>query len=380
MKTNPRFATGLSIGILIGIVLFLGGSMMMAGGNEKRDELLDPLNKNQAPPNAALMTGDDELKTYIRTYGLVPTMRALVAASQSAGIDCHDRAHRFGRFSYEEFGDEVLKMNLPECHSGFYHGAIEAYFKKNGTADLQQKLPVVCPQSLNDFFDHQCFHGLGHGLMAWSGYDLPGTLEYCNLLPQGMNQASCRTGIFMENLIGSLTDSPEARARGHFTRYISDDPQYPCNIVKDEYKADCYFLQTDRMMALSKTGWKGVADECAKAPPLYQYSCFASMGRTVGGYLRAKPLEALAACRLVQQGQLREACIDGVAKDTLWDKDGQDTGFALCAVVPPEDGRQVCYMALVSQARGVMTAAEYDAFCGKMPPEYQDVCRLQAPA
>jgi hypothetical protein len=280
--------------------------------------------------------------------------------------------------SYEMFGDEVLKLNLPECHSGFYHGAIEAYFKKNGTDHLKDKLSFICPPNLNVFFMHQCMHGLGHGLMAWSSYELPETLEYCNLIDADNSKASCRTGAFMENIIGSLQDSPEARAIGHVSKYISDDPQYPCNIVKDAYKADCYFLQTDRMYQLGHT-FQSIVDGCNAAPKQYQYTCFASMGRSVSGNLRGRPQEALAACMLVADHNNRVQCITAIGQDQLWDPSGQQAALSFCGMVKPEDGQIECERAIIFHAQSVLNSDQLKNFCSQILPELQAEC-LKSPS
>lgn len=348
--------------------------------HEERTGLLNQFSETIAPPSDAIMTDDAVLRSYVVTYGPAPTMRVLKAAADKAGIDCHDRAHLFGRVGYEEFGDEVLKLNLPECHSGFYHGAIEEYFKVNGTANLSEKLSFICPDNLNTFFSHQCRHGLGHGLMAWSSYDLPATLDYCELIEDGNGKASCRTGAFMENIVGSLTESPEARARGHFTKYLSDDPQFPCNVVKDEYKGECYFLQTDRMWTLSTTPnkFQGVVDECFKAPEHLQLYCFSSMGRTVGGINRGRPEAAIRDCQLIQDQLFRTECIVTVAKDYLWDPSGQEGGLRFCSLVSPEDGQIRCYQGLTEHARAVLNTEQLDSFCTRIPEELHDGCRTPA--
>ncbi len=54
------------------------------------------------------MTDDLLLRKYIEAYGPAPTMRVIIDAAKRAGIDCHNRAHQFGRMSFEEFGDEIL--------------------------------------------------------------------------------------------------------------------------------------------------------------------------------------------------------------------------------------------------------------------------------
>jgi hypothetical protein len=342
-------------------------------GLEERHQLLSQFNAVTAPATDAIMTDDVLMKTYIVTYGPAPTMKVLIAAAEHAHLDCHNRAHQFGRVSYEEFGDEVLKLSLPECHSGFYHGAIEAYFRKNGTDHLSDKLSFICPDSLNLFFMHQCRHGLGHGLMAWSNYDLPATLDFCDMIKDDGGKSSCRTGAFMENIVGSLADSDETRALGHFTKFLSKDPQYPCTVVKDEYKGDCYFLQTDRMYQLNRT-FQAVADGCAGAPEAYQYTCYPSMGRTISGLTRGQPEKALQACRLIKDHTHRVECIDAVAKDQLWDPSGADAGIRFCSMVPPEDGQDACYRGLLYHAAFVLSAEQRTSFCPKIPATLREQC------
>ena len=340
---------------------------------QKREKLLDQFNYSSAPENNAILTDDAVLEHYIATYGPKSTMHTLISASDTLGVECHNRAHQFGRMSYEVFGDEVLKLNLPECHSGFYHGAIEAYFRDNGTDQLQEKLSDICPETLNPFFMHQCKHGLGHGIMAWAAYDLPATLDYCSLIPDVNGQSSCRTGAFMENIVASLTNSKEAATLGHITRYLSGDPQYPCNVVKEEFKHDCYFLQTDRMYQLAGN-YQGIVDGCSAAPEQYRRVCFLSMGRTVGGQLRGRAKEAVAACKLAPKGDPRAWCIDGVSRDTLWDLSGQDYGLELCATVEKADGKDACYAALFSQAWAILHPDQLREFCERVPENFKSQC------
>lgn len=377
MKT-PSFQTILAY-VLVPL-LVAGGVVGYVGvlKSEERSKLLDQFSPVTAPENDAILTDDAVLLEYIKSYGPAPTMKVIIAASDRQRVECHDRAHQFGRMSYEVYDDEVLKLILPECHSGFYHGAIEAYFRKNGTDHLSEKLSYICPSTLNAFYMHQCRHGLGHGLMAWSGYELLDTLDYCGMIDEPGGKASCRTGAFMENIVGSLTGA-QAKAIGHSTKYLSVDPQYPCSVVKEEYKADCYFLQTDQMLRLSKTGFQGIADGCAQAPEAYHYTCFASMGRTIGGITRGRPQEALAACQLIPDHVNRVRCIDAIAKDALWDVTGQDDGLAFCAIVPPEDGQTECYLGLLFFASSVLTPEQLEPFCRRIPPSFYDEC-MRPPA
>ncbi len=44
----------------------------------------------------------------------------------------------------------------------------------------------------------------------------------------------------MENIVGAIAkrakDQNTSSGDIHFTQYLNDDPQYPCDIVEDKYK------------------------------------------------------------------------------------------------------------------------------------------------
>ena len=127
---------------------------------------------------------------------------------------------------------------------------------------------------------HQCIHGIGHGLMAWYDYDLYDALEACDLIHQQFHQKSCYSGVFMENIVGGIAQDGQTESGTHHTRYLSDDPHYPCNVVEERYKHECYWLQTDHMHRLFGD-FDAIGVACADAPEHFRPACFHSMGRTV---------------------------------------------------------------------------------------------------
>jgi hypothetical protein len=342
--------------------------------DRERLSLVDSASVESAPLSDIIMTEDSELLSYVRTYGPALTFDVIVHASSEVGIDCHNRAHELGRASYELIGEDVFGLTLPQCHSGFYHGSIEAFFRENGTADLEGNLRLICSDK-NYFFIHQCMHGIGHGMMAFANYELPMALDLCNFTPTSLNQASCRTGVFMENIVqslGLLVDDDKDHA--HKTRYLSDDPHFPCNIVNKEYKADCYFLQTDRMVQLSNSGFQGVAEECSNAPPQYHYTCFASMGRTISGNINLAHEDAIKECQWLEPGQNRNYCIKGIYENLFWVKDGQEDALIFCGLLNEQDGRSECYLGIIERATVILDEVGQEVFCAKIPEEFRIDC------
>lgn len=326
---------------------------------------------------ANLYQDQDALYSYIKKYGPKKTVEHL-ATLVPTYRSCHDVAHRAGRIAYDLFDNQSFQQCGAECHSGCYHGATEAFFNEHGTANLAENLKIICSSAENAFFSHQCIHGIGHGLMAWTNYDLFDALTSCDLLSE--RQDSCWTGVFMENIVGGIAKSEIAKdpARAdHFTKYLSDDPQYPCNDPKleDRYKGSCYFLQTSRMRQLFGSDWKKVADACSGAPVAYQRSCFESMGRDIGGAHRFDEASAIASCQPAPAGAMRIGCLIGAAQDAFWDPSGQDHAIRFCTLLKDRDEKDACYGMIFSRAPDVLASkADLMAFCAKAEPDWRDQC------
>ena len=334
-----------------------------------------------AKDSEELFTSDEALLAYVKTYGPKETTERLYELSGKYG-DCHQRAHTAGRFSYEVYGEKSFQQCGAECHSGCYHGATEAYFKDHGTDDLAGNLKILCSSELNPFFSHQCLHGIGHGLMAWTDYDITEALKSCDLLPRGAD--SCHTGVFMENIVGGLALSEKGTAKGeggldaHFTKYLSKDPQYPCNAVADQYKNSCYFLQTSRMVQLFAGDFKKVAAECSNVPVLYQQTCFQSMGRDVGGYNRNNAAGAIMQCSYAPTGAPRLGCLSGAVQDTFWDPTGQDSAIHFCKLLTDKSEKDACYGTIIARSPEVLlTSGEMRIFCNKVEPGYKASCEAR---
>ncbi len=317
-----------------------------------------------------IWNNDAALLAYMKKYGATQTFAQLDAMEKQDVGDCHQTAHRAGHFGLALFGNEVLKECNLSCHSGCYHGATEEYFKINGSDNLSEGLNSLCAASAgNPFYNHQCLHGLGHGLMAWNSYDLPEALTTCDLLTTG--QGSCWTGVFMENIVAGLaTDKGDT----HITAYKNDDPQYPCTIVDEKYKGSCYFLQTSRMMQMFGVDFKKIADACALAPELYRSSCFQSMGRDVSSAYRPTPARSIQECGHAPE-RYRIDCLNGAVQDALWDMSGQNTAITFCTLLTKSPEKVSCYNTIIGRMREIAkNDAEKQAFCSAVEKDYKYLC------
>ena len=155
-----------------------------------------------------------------RRSGTSPTRRARRAALEKlaelsssnpvvAG-GCHPIAHKIGAGGLLHFEGDVGKAFADgdgTCGSGFYHGLLQWKLAGARADQVAGVAASVCndPEiKANAFIYYQCDHGLGHGLMLYTAYDLPKALDYCHKLNTEFDRVSCSGGVFMENQSSSF--------------------------------------------------------------------------------------------------------------------------------------------------------------------------------
>ena len=240
-------------------------------------------------------------------------LRATLRANRAVQADCHRIAHRMGSAALTRYDDRVAPAFVagsPICASGYYHGIVERAF----LGQPPQRLPTVARRLCSDpqidaqrFLTYQCLHGLGHGLMIYSGYDLPGSLRTCDALQTGFARVSCSGGVFMENFNSSY---------GVTSKYVrASDPIYPCNAVSARHKLYCYLLVTANILRLDGGDLRRTAEACRRSEPAWVSTCFESFGRDASGIAGRSSERALASCRLARDHE--GDCVYGVAREIV---------------------------------------------------------------
>ena len=319
-----------------------------------------------------LFTNDVLLRRYLEDYGPANTVKLVADAGDIVGQLCHERAHHTGRAAYEIFGAAAFALASHQCEAGAYHGATEAMFKERGTVDLESDVRVICGGSEVFFFRLQCIHGVGHGLMAWTSYELYDALDLCDKLETDRDQRACYSGVFMENVVGGLSGT-----MGHFTDYLSDDdPHYPCNALTDRYVAPCYLYHSTRMLLMFEYDYDRVAAECAKAPRIGQYDCFESFGRDLAAVSLGDPAKGLDQCHeTVPDPQHRVWCIQGSVQARFWETERVEEAVEMCSLAPVAEEKTGCFWMIVDRARELYPDRPgLEAFCARLEPAYQAWC------
>lgn len=316
----------------------------------------------------ALLTDMEKVRESMRSYGPARTLELLRLGEVETGIDCHGSAHHLGRMAFAEYGPAAAAGLARACQSGMRHGVMEQLFVERGIANLADDVDVLCPGASDAFGLHQCFHGVGHGVMAWTAYELEDALGICDRLGDESSRRSCHSGVFMENVMSGLSGTV-----GQKSSYVdAEDPHYPCNALPERYVNDCYWYQTTQMLIVFNQDLGLVADACLEAPASSRRSCFGSYGRDVGGAHRRNPYLAVQYCGLPESLMHRGDCIDGAARTLFWDETQQNAGVALCAEVEEPIVGEACWQSIVNQAHAVV--ADLGPFCSRLPDRWRERC------
>jgi hypothetical protein len=224
--------------------------------------------------------------------------------------DCHQIAHNIGHAGlahYHNGAAVALAHGAMTCNSGYYHGVIERAFSgvpRERVTRIARRLCTGGAVTKEQFLLYQCVHGLGHGLMIYSGLDLPYSLKVCHQLRTQFDRVSCTGGVFMQNLMPGMGTS----------RYLrKNDPIYPCNVVTQRDKVYCYLMVTSRILTLNGFDWAKTAATCRRSEKGWVATCFQSYGRDASGFTQYHPRRTIRICLLA--GKDAGECMYGAARD-----------------------------------------------------------------
>jgi hypothetical protein len=216
----------------------------------------------------------------------------------------------------------------------------------------------------NEFLLYQCVHGLGHGLMIYSGDDLPWSLGTCHKLDDPINRDSCTGGVFMQNFDTTMGVSKYLRAK---------DPIYPCDAVGENDKSYCYLIVTARILAVDHYNWSQTASWCRRSEKDWVQTCFESYGRDASGFTNYHAARTVRLCRIA--GRNMTDCLDGASWDWANNFAGGKQSVALCTAAP-KSYRSRCYEGLGTVVSSIHNSTEdrTNACKGLVPAQYLRSC------
>jgi mono/diheme cytochrome c family protein len=278
-----------------------------------------------------------------------------MTTDRTVEADCHPIAHTIGAGALLHFKGNVGKAfgdGNPVCGSGYYHGLLQWKLAGVAATRVAAVARSVCSErsiEANAFTHYQCVHGLGHGLMLYTRYDLPEALQLCHQLDTGFNQTSCTGGVFMENQQSSY---------GIRSKWLSNtNLLYPCTIVARRDKLYCYLLVTSQILPKVGYNWDKTAAWCRRSDKGFVDICFQSYGRDASGNAREDPAKIRQFCGHAGSGE--KQCLFGAVRDILNNEPNDIRARTLCDTV------QVAFRSFCSFGIGSMVGVEQPTAAAK---------------
>jgi hypothetical protein len=374
-------------GAVTGVVLASsggGGPSAQTGQTSSLD--MHPIAGNFKPDSTKLSDCDAQL-CYEQAFGNVAYYKgpkvalALfaheMAVNRAIEAGCHRIAHKIGSASLvRDHGNipEAFAAGSSICWSGYYHGILErAFYGISTETGLIKAARRVCASpglQRDQWLLYQCVHGLGHGLMISTGYDLPFALRVCDKLQTGWDQTSCTGGVYMENV-----NAANGTSIGFKTTWVKpNDLVYPCDAkVTKGHRLYCYLMVTSRILNANGYNWSATATICAHVEKQWVATCFQSYGRDADGTTRQNPARDRVLCKLT--GKWEGECIYGAVRDMTSNYAGGRQASVLCKQV--DAGlKGYCYQG-IGTILGTLkadTAGRRAACSSVAPARFLDAC------
>lgn len=254
-------------------------------------------------------------------------------------LDQHTLAHVFGEVLYEKVGIGGFTV----CDGSFGFGCAHSFVGKAITENGAEVVRVIDEQCIRHFGDYEtgCFHGIGHGLLAYYGYgtnEVAQSLGLCAELSWKHPISGCSDGVFMEYNFRLMEADPNKRHRP----FAAEDRYQPCAAI-NLYKEGCYFALPAWWATDSAARPEDVLGKyCSEVKHgALQTACFRGIGYALFPLVSFDASAGIAACdRVGNGGALR--CREGLAWAFFADPASRDQAERICDDGLTEKEAAVC--------------------------------------
>lgn len=257
---------------------------------------------------------------YARSIGSQRAYDLVKAYFQKNEPEAHDFAHVIGFVAVNDGDLEGLKVCDTLYNYGCMHGFMQVYLRQHGLSSVQD-MEAACA-SRGEVHAPSCLHGIGHGLMMISAYDLFGALDNCQVL-ENAYQTYCFDGVFMERIAGSmLSDSEKLK--------ITEDELFsPCDRIDHKYKRECIRNQVSVWFSFFRQDTTKVGTYCAAVEGDYWQICFESIGLINVQSFGEDFQKLIPACSIVNE-VAHDHCLIGVMKELLFEGKSPQVALEVC--------------------------------------------------
>ncbi len=349
----------------------------------------------------------DELKNYFsnlsKEKGAKEAFEVLKIARVSPDTDMHLLGHVVGDILYEQEGANGIQICTQDFRNACSHSIVVGLFTDKGEEALSeiQEACKKAPGGIGAYI--MCYHGLGHGILAYEGFDFTKTIDLCKKTATSLHGSTeypeCVSGAVMEIISGGGHD----RERWLLQRpkYLkSDNPFYVCSppFMPEEARARCYDYVTPYL-------WEAVGadvnnpneEDFAKSFKLcYQISeesyrnvCFGGFGKEFVGLAQGRDIRNVDQmddvklkkvtdwCKIAGEKGAVNACLMSALSSIYWGGENDyHVSIRFCSVIGDQENYGACFLSLIDRAAYFTQDPELrESICKDMPDQFSLECK-----
>ncbi len=320
--------------------------------------------------------------------------------------DIHLVAHAIGHKLYAQKGIDGMSICTQEFRNGCSHSIVVDTLQEFGDGDdVRAMIDTACKKAPGGKSAYgMCYHGLGHGVLAYYGYSLEKTISFCSKTGTAewkyMQSQECIGGSIME-LVGGGGHDRELWKKANATYFTASDPLAPCStrLIPQSAKARCYVYITPHLLAAVGSDFRtkdtskfADAMRACTALPFGsdRSSCIGGFGKDFVSVVGEKDIRKLdqgvfsdeqlrrveSLCHLVQAREDAYACESYALSYFFWGGDADPKlSLRFCSTLADDGSKDFCFNDLATSISIYIPDASVRAQrCGSLDKKYSDVC------
>jgi hypothetical protein len=331
-------------------------------------------------------------------HGAVAAFEVLNKSTLPPGVDSHLVGHFVGGDLYNEQGIDGLKHCTDANGFACAHSIVIGALLDKGPSVFEEINDICATVEGNNGYN-MCFHGFGHGVLAFSEYRLPEAIQACEQVGtqehQNQETAECIGGIIME-MRGGIHNPTLWMQNG--LQYLDEkNPLYMCqaDYMPDEHRDYCYVYITPFIFdAVTKNDiptletFAPAMNYCSAAPLESQEACYGGFAKEFLGFILGRDIilvetitdaqlfDLWAACESASNSLARAHC----AKYAVFNlyRSGShpfEISARYCLQITEQESKSACFQNLQDQVYKHNQNDQYRAqFCTTLAAEFDTQC------
>lgn len=349
----------------------------------------------------------DELKKYFTNLaekkGAQYAFDVLKTAPLPPDTDLHLLGHVVSDILYKQQGADGIQICTRDFRNACSHSIVVGLFTDKGEAALSG-IGQACqkaPGGLGAYI--MCYHGLGHGILAYSGYDFLQTLNYCQKTGtvnyQFKEYPECVSGAVMEIISGGGHDHNIWLKQR--TKYLkADHPFYLCSadFMPEQARGRCYDYITPYLWESTganpdhpdEADFKKSFALCSQiSESSYRRICYGGFGKEFVTLAAARDIrkvdqmdnqqlkQAVLWCSLAPDQQAVNDCLGSALSSIYWGGENDvSAAVRFCNVIADPGNQKNCFQNLIGQVSFYVKDPGYrESFCEKLPSGLFNECQ-----